>query len=246
MSVPRSVLFHATSKEGFELLQQSLDLALKNSYQEHVARAYTNLEHNSFRVKDFEFAKGTLEAGIHYCEERDLDSWRSYMLADKSKMLLLTGNWNEAYQIAWELIKNEEQAPILRFAAYIVVAIIKMRRGNPDVIPLLTETKEKAFEAGELRRIIPAMTALLEYEWITGTRLVEDDALKITLDMIGRMGNMYDNSEFAFWLFKARKQTVPLTGILSGIPGRNQDLCIESSSHMGKIGMSLRTGAHII
>ena len=229
-----NVLFHP-GKEGFELLQQSLELALKNSYHEHVARAYTNLEHNSFRVKDFEFSRSTLEAGIHYCEERDLDSWRSYMLADKSKMLLLTGNWNEAYEIAWELIKNGEQAVILRFAAYLVVAIIKMRKGNTEVIPLLTEIKEKAFEAGELGRIIPAMSALLEYEWITGTRLVEDDALKITLDMIGRMGNLYDNSEFSFWLFKARKQTVPLKEYYLGYQAETKTSALRAAAIWEKL-----------
>jgi len=225
----------SSSREGFELLKQSLDLALKNSYQEHVARAYTNLEHTGFLAKDFEFSKGMLEAGIHYCEERDLDSWGAYMLADKSKMFLLTGNWNEAYKIAWELIKNEEQAPILRFTAYMVVAIIKMRRGNPDVIPLLTEVKEKAFEAGELRRIIPAMCALLEYEWITGTGLAEDEALKITLDMIGRMGNLYDNSEFAFWLYKARKQTVPLQEFYPGYQAETKTSALRAAAIWEKL-----------
>jgi DNA-binding CsgD family transcriptional regulator len=226
----------ASRQEGFELIQQSLELALKNSYHEHVARAYTNLENIGFKIKDFEFAREMLAAGIHYSEARDLNSWTEYMLADRSKMFLQQGNWDEAYRMASELNKNEDQAQILRFTAFMVVAIIKMRRGDRNIVPLLMEAKERAFQACELRRIIPALSALLEYEWITGNRQVGDAELKITLDLIGRMGNIYDNSEFAFWLFKARKQRVPLGEFYPGYQADSKVSAQKSAALWEKLG----------
>ncbi|HEY1870862.1 MAG TPA: hypothetical protein VGG71_07370, partial [Chitinophagaceae bacterium] len=64
----------SSKQKGIELLQQSLEIALKNSFHEHAARAYSNLGSNAVKLKDYVFAKKILDEGIQYCEERDLDS----------------------------------------------------------------------------------------------------------------------------------------------------------------------------
>jgi hypothetical protein len=51
-------------QKGIELLQQSLEIALKNSYHEHVARVYSNLGTNSLVLKNYEFANKILGEGI--------------------------------------------------------------------------------------------------------------------------------------------------------------------------------------
>jgi DNA-binding CsgD family transcriptional regulator len=68
----------------------------------------------------------------------------------------------------------------------------------------------------ELQRIIPSMVALLEYEWITGKLFIQTEILNQTIDMIGQSENIFENSEFAFWLLKARKQHLPLKEIYEG------------------------------
>ena len=54
------------------MLQESLEIALKNSYQEYAGMAYTNLAYNSINMKDYAFAEEILNIGIHYCEENNL------------------------------------------------------------------------------------------------------------------------------------------------------------------------------
>jgi DNA-binding CsgD family transcriptional regulator len=210
------VKIRSCEKKGLGLLQQSLDIALKHSFHEHAARAYTNLGHNAVEIKDYVFAKKILAEGILYCEERDLDSWGSYMLAFKSRLNLETGYWNEAFRIADNLNKYEDQASITKIGALAVMATIKMRRGDPDPLPLLQEAKERAFETRELHRIIPVMVALLEYEWLTGQSFIEKPAIDTTIGMIGEMGNVYGTNEFAFWLLRARKQILPLKEVHEG------------------------------
>lgn len=100
--------FHPSRQKGLILLQQSLDIALKNSYHEHASRAYANLGHNELIIKDYESAKKTLESGIQYCEERDLDSWKPYILMIKARLNLETGDWDEACRISDNLLKNED------------------------------------------------------------------------------------------------------------------------------------------
>jgi ATP/maltotriose-dependent transcriptional regulator MalT len=134
-----------------------------------------------------------------------------------ARFKLETGNWNEACAIAGSIIKNEGPANMIKIFALTILATIKMRRGDKeDILVLLKEAKEKAFESLEPQRIIRALAAFLEYEWITGRRFIETEALDSAVKMVEQMGNIYDNSEFAFWLLKARKQHVPLKKLYEG------------------------------
>jgi len=200
----------ATRERGLEILQESLAIGLKNGYHEHVARAYTNLGFSGVASKSYGLAREALDAGIRYCEERDLDSWSAYMLHVKARLKLETGCWKEAGHIADILLKNENQSSIVRIGALAVAATLKIRRGDPDALPLLQEAKTRAFEARELQRILPAMAALLEYEWIKGETFIEDEALDRTIEMIGLSKNARESSEFAFWLDKARGRSLPM------------------------------------
>jgi hypothetical protein len=137
----------AQRQEGLELLQQSLDIALQNSYHEHAARAYAKLGYNGIIIKDNELANRSIETGIPYCEENNLDLWRLYILGVKASLKLEIGNWNEAAAIADSLIKNEATSKMIKIFALTVLARIKMRRGNEeDLLSILTEAKEIAFE----------------------------------------------------------------------------------------------------
>jgi len=226
-----------SSKEhGIELLKQSLEIALKNGYHEHVARAYTNIGHNALLMKNHLFAKEILDAGMQYCEERDLDSWTTYLLSSKAMLCLQTGDWNEAYSIADRLINNEDSAAVVRIGALAVIATIKMRRGDDDVLPLLMEAKEKAFETMELQRIIPALVALLEYEWITGKNIINEDALATTIEMVGKMGNRYENGQFAFWLYKARYQRIFLQEYAEGYDAYTTKSSLAASEYWNQSG----------
>jgi len=187
-------------------------------------------------MKDYVFAKKALDQGIQYCEERDLDIWKTYMLSEKARLYLETGYWDEAYRITDNLIKNEEQAPLAKIGALTVAAKIKIRRGDTDVLPLLLEAKAIAFETMELQRIIPVLVALLEYEWITGKDFIEKEALDNVLDMVKNMGNVYQNNELAFWLLKAKNQHIPLSEFYAGYQVHNSVLAVKAANSWKHLG----------
>src|SRR6476620_2709450 len=66
------MLNQSSMQNGIVLLQQSLDIALKNSYHDQAARDYATLGSNGVIMKDYILAKEKLAEGIQYCEERDL------------------------------------------------------------------------------------------------------------------------------------------------------------------------------
>jgi ATP/maltotriose-dependent transcriptional regulator MalT len=226
----------SSRQKGLGQLKQSLEIALKNSYQEHAARAYTNYGNSGIVMRDYEFAKKILEPGITYCEEHDLDSWTTVMHAYQARMNFETGHWDKAYQIAESVIKNEGQVKLGRIDSLAVVARIRMRRGELNVIPLLEEAISIASETAELQRMSPALTAALEYEWITGKEFIERSVIDHVLDLVKKIGNIYENSEFAFWLFKARKEEALLRDFFAGYKLTTHSMAMKAAEIWKRLG----------
>lgn len=200
-----------SQKKGKEMLMGSLDIALKNSFHEHAARSYSNIASIYLLFKDYELAKQVLEVGINYCEERNLGSSKNYKLYAKSRMLLETGDWQQAYATIEHLLLNAGHLGSVKILALTVMAIIKLRRGDDDAINYLNEAKLLAVKTKEHLRTIPVMIAELEYEWLTGKMRLTDDELKLSVELIQKIDNIYLNSEFAFWLYKVMKKDIGLS-----------------------------------
>jgi len=196
----------ATKETGKMLLIESLALALKKSFHEHAARAYSNIIYNYIEDKDYDFAKRFLEEGITYCEDLGLDSSNKYQQYLKARLLLETGDWNAAISIAKNLLQNEVLPGTIKAACLNLLTTIKIRRGEPDVLFLLDEAKALAFKTREHQRVIPMMIALLEYEWLTGKKIITDEELKICIELTQKVDNIFLNSEIHFWLQKTGKK----------------------------------------
>ena len=227
---------NGTTPDGISTLQQSLDIALRNAYHEHAARAYTNLACNAMDLKDFTLSAKMLDAGIQYCEERDLGAWAFYMQSCKSRLLLETGQWTEAEQVACTLMKNEGLASIIRIVTLSVLATIRMRRGDGDVLPLLIEARDKAFETMELQRIIPVLLASLEYEWLTGRPFVEQDTIDMTVNLLKNMDIIQVSSGFAWWLQRVRGQRIPLPATYDGYSYHDEATARKAAALWQKLG----------
>ena len=208
-------------QKGIELLQQSLEIALNNSLHEHAARAYSNLGSNALRMKNYALAEKTLNEGIRYCEERDLDSSRSIKQSLKSLLKVETGDWKNAYTIAEKLLKNENHLSAFTIVLHNVVSVIKMRTGAADALPALLEAAAKALDTTELQRIIPSLVALLEYEWLTGKTVIRKNDLERVKALIDQSIYQIENNEFFFWLRKARNDKVQLAEVYEGFDVRS-------------------------
>lgn len=212
-NVGTTEVINGDEAKGMILLGQSLSIALKNSYQEHAARAYTNIGDNNLVTKHYAQARKYLDEGIKYCEELDLDSWSSYMLGCKARLLLETGQWDDAVKIAQRLISNERQANIIKIGALAIIATVDIRKGTGNVLAALQQANELAFASKELQRIIIVLAAFLEYEWITGKKFVPEADIATATALMPKTGNLYVNSQFTFWLYKARHQQPTLVNI---------------------------------
>jgi DNA-binding CsgD family transcriptional regulator len=197
-----------TRQKGFEELNSSLVIALKNNFGEHAARAYINIAASAVKLKEFELVKTTLDTAVQYAEEKGLELWIPIMTLMRSRMHLETGNWKQAKELADQLVKIGCQGVI---HASMISAVIDMRMGNGEPLSMLLKAKSLAFEMNEKQIVLPIVAAMLEYEWITGTTVLKDEELKYLLHSGGTSVYYLDISELSYWMMKARNELIPET-----------------------------------
>src|SRR5262249_35081271 len=146
----------------------SLELSRSIDHQEHVARASSNLGGAFLKLRQYERSARHLDAAIAYCGERDLHSWLGYALAWKARLELEQGRWDEALPLALRVLEHPERVSTRRFTALLVVALLRLRRGDPDAWTPLDEALEIAQRAGELQRLAPVAAARAEARWLGG------------------------------------------------------------------------------
>jgi ATP/maltotriose-dependent transcriptional regulator MalT len=198
----------SSEREGEEKLNQSLLIALENGFQEHVARAYTNLLSSFVLIKQYKKAMDAFDAGLKYCEEHDLDLWTYYMLNCKVQLLLETGKWNEAETLARSLQSNPYHPIIVKVGVTVALARLEMRRGRiAEARPLLQEARTMAMPMNEAQRIVPVLAAELELYLITGEGLPLNEIRKAESTLFYEKNNSRHYSELAYWM---RKCDIPL------------------------------------
>src|SRR2546423_4919095 len=66
-----TALLNVQDEQGRTHLKRSLQLALERGWEEHVARAYTNLACCAVEAYNYPLAKRFLQEGLAYCAEHD-------------------------------------------------------------------------------------------------------------------------------------------------------------------------------
>jgi DNA-binding CsgD family transcriptional regulator/tetratricopeptide (TPR) repeat protein len=225
-----------TQQEGEKLLLQSLDMALKHGFHDHAGRSYTCLCCNALLAKDYMAAQKYFDAGISYCNERDLDNLGKYMLGWKARMLMETGQWTEATDICTQMAYNESYSAVTRVTALNVLGRIKLRSGHEDALQCLEKAKALAFPSGEVQRIAPVMVALLEYEWHTGREVVTEAEIDNTVQLAKESDNRWHYSEFAYWLEKARDIIIYENDLFKPYQLEAEDKGLAAAAEWKKIG----------
>jgi DNA-binding CsgD family transcriptional regulator/tetratricopeptide (TPR) repeat protein len=153
---------------GADRLERSLAIALEAGLEEHVARAYTNLGWTAAEEHDHARATRLLEEGVAYCRERDLDSWRLYMLGQQAQLHLRRGDWEGAASAASEVLRDPRTARVTRITPLVVIGRLRVRRGDPEPMQPLDDALELARQTREPQRLGPIAVARAEAAVLLG------------------------------------------------------------------------------
>jgi ATP/maltotriose-dependent transcriptional regulator MalT len=193
--------------EGEANLRESLAIGLRCKFQEHAARSYVNLGYTFYLIKEYAKAKEALTLGIKYCEERDLDFLRYYMMACMASVNLETGNWENARVISLQLYANAHHV-LVKIIATLTLAKIAMREGDfKKAKELNTEIRDAAMATKEIQRILPLVTSELEFGWLTGEVIDQNLLSEVESKFFSTKNNSWFYTEYAYW--KRRVGSLP-------------------------------------
>ncbi len=186
---------------GQEKLEESLRLALAGGFQEHAARAFTNLASGNVAERRYEAGHRFLEDGIQYATDHDLDSWRLYMLAWRARFRLERGDWAGAAADATAVVEYHGASPVSLIPALAALGLVRARRGDPGAVAVLDRARELAWPTGEAQRIVPVAAARAERAWLSGdpaTARTEAEAARAQAG--SRSG--WESGLIALWLWR--------------------------------------------
>jgi len=198
-----AAMIKAGDAAGMALLQQSLAVALEHNLQAHAGRAYANIVNSAVRHHLPQLARRYLPEGLEYCDTHEVQDCLSYMRADAAQFELDLGAWDKAARLAGDLIEHHALAVPQRVPALVVLALVRARRGDPGLEPLLEEAARLAQPTGELQRIGRVAALRAEVAWYRGDLKAVAAEVAVGLEAArGRQG-VWLLGELAYWGHRA-------------------------------------------
>ena len=193
----------AGEQRGRAKLESALQLAQQHGLEAHAARAFTSLVAAALRLRRFGEGDQYLEAGLQYCDERGLDTWRLYLLACRALLEVHRGRWDDAADAAELVMHDAHSVRSARSWALTALGLIRARRGDPEAATALEEAWRLAESSEELHLIGPNGAARAELSWLAGDHsgVVEatDEPLALAVDR----GVPWIAGEMAYWRWRA-------------------------------------------
>ena len=223
----------ADAPEAPAQLEQSLELALRAGFEDHAGRAYINLVWWPLLRRRYDLVDRYLEEGLEYCAERGLDLWRLFLIPCRARVELDRGRWAQAADSASLALRDRRTWPVPRVLALTVLALVRARRGDPDVWPLLDEALALAAPTGELQRIGPVAAARAEAAWLEARHDTVATETEGAIDLASRRRAPWAIGELACWRRRAGVAEVvqdavaaPYAAELAGDWGRAAELWV--------------------
>jgi DNA-binding CsgD family transcriptional regulator len=185
---------------GWADLEQGFELALIGGSQDEISRSYTHLSAMAVSSRQYHKASQYLTAGLAYCEEHDLDSWRLYMLAYSARSRFEQGDWNGAGDDAETVLRHPRTTSVSRIPALRILGHLRIRRGDPDASSPLEEARALAGPTPELQRIGTLAAIHAEAAWLAGDHDGVARAVQPAYELVCRRRDPRMKGELAAWL----------------------------------------------
>jgi DNA-binding CsgD family transcriptional regulator/tetratricopeptide (TPR) repeat protein len=187
---------------GWADIERALQLALVNGFQEQAARGYNNMSAMAVSRRQYDKAARLLRAGLEYCEERDLDFVRPYMLAYRARMKFEQGHWLAASEDIEAVLRHPRTTSVTRIPALRTLGNLRIRRGDPDANSPLEEARTLAGPDPELQRVGMLAAVAAESAWLAGDREGVARELQPVYEVVRNAQDPRMQGELAAWLWR--------------------------------------------
>ena len=121
----------------------------------------------------FDVAEDAIDRGLTLVAANAFELTRLYLLAYRAILELVEGRWDEAAETASKVLRIRRTSTTPRIRALVTLALVRLRRGDPDSESLLDEAWALAEPTGEPERMQPVIDARNERDWLEGRRDVD-------------------------------------------------------------------------
>lgn len=194
------VEFFAGERTGLEKLERCLEVAEAAGLYANVIGTLVVIVRTAARRRMYEVAARHLRTALEYCDGRDFDIWRYYLIGWQSKLALAGCHWDEAAELAQICLAHP--CPFARIHALVALGLVRARRGDPDPWSVLDEALSLSLPRQEFQWIGPVAIARAEAAWLEGRHDAMARALETALGFPLRRSDPYA-STFAYWCRRA-------------------------------------------
>ncbi len=180
-------------------MEQALLRARVAGYVETEVLACLMLAETTAEARAHDRARTHLEAGLALCNDWGFELFRLYLLAHRARLALAGGNLAEAAEAADAVLRIPRTSTTPRILALVVLALVRARRGDPEVWPLLDEARALAEPTGELPRIAPVAAARAEAAWLAGRPEQIDGETAAAFELAAAREAPWVTGELASW-----------------------------------------------
>lgn len=192
--------FFAGESAGLEKLERCLELAEAAGLYAQAIATLVVIVRTAARQRMYDVAGSHLRTALAYCDGRDFDIWRYYLIGWQSKLELAGCHWDEAADLAQICLAHP--CPFARIHALVALGLVRARRGDPDPWTVLDEALALALPRGEFQWIGPVAIARAEAAWLEGRHDAMAPALEAALGFPLRKSDPYATT-LAFWCRRA-------------------------------------------
>jgi len=179
------------------------DVARERQWDELASRAYDTVAFVDVEQGNLRGLQEVVDAGLAHADKRDLPVARLWIVAARATLHLLAGRWNAAVEDAESVLAGARLPGCIH--PDLVVATVRMRRGDGDFENNVENTLSAAQGLDEPMRLIEAYVVLAESMWLTGRpdQRVVDAAAR--LEQLGGLPDTrWPAGHLATWLRRLR------------------------------------------
>ena len=217
-----STRLRAGDAEGFALLQESLDIAIRERFDDHAGRAYANLIWVNLDYRQYEKAERYIEEGLAYARSKELAGSTYYITAERARFGFECGRWSQAERDARWVLSQPEEPGITRMPAFAALARVQVRRGDPDAEATIEQGLQLVEPTGELQRIAPVAIARSELAWLRGDVGGIEEPIAEAHQLAMEAQQPWITDELAFWKWRA-------AGIVEALEGSETPYAMQMS-----------------
>jgi DNA-binding CsgD family transcriptional regulator/tetratricopeptide (TPR) repeat protein len=189
--------------DGYALLEESLEISVRERFDDHAGRAYANLVWTALDYRQYEKAERYIEEGLEYASRRELTGSIYYITAERARMGFERGYWKQAESDARWVLGQPEEPGITTMPALAALARLQVRRGDAEVDKTLVEALGLAGRTGELQRIAPVALAIAELAWLRDDPHGIESAIAEAYELGLAAKQPWITDELVFWMWRA-------------------------------------------